>query len=88
MHAGNKKQQSETKKKQVQNVQRFLITKNKTREIPEFLVRTNTPSVCVNASIGAQESQQETSGQRAWQQKIFRNGQRACTFTRLEKRSG
>jgi hypothetical protein len=50
MHAGNKKQQSETQKKQVQNVQRFLIMKNKTREIPEFLVRTNTPSVCVNVS--------------------------------------
>jgi hypothetical protein len=50
MHAGNKKQQSETKKKQVQSVQRLLIMKNKTREIPEFLVRTNTPNVCVNAS--------------------------------------
>jgi hypothetical protein len=50
MHAGNKKQQSETKKKQVQSVQGLLIMKNKTREIPEFLVRTNTPSVCVNAS--------------------------------------
>jgi hypothetical protein len=69
-------------------VQRFLIMKNKTREIPEFLVRTNTPSVCVNASSRGARKPARNKRAEGMAEKKFRNGQRACTFTRLEKRSG
>jgi 2-oxoglutarate dehydrogenase complex dehydrogenase (E1) component-like enzyme len=66
MHAGNKKQ-SETKKKQVQNVQKIGDSR-----IPG--ADKYAKCMCYCKAVGAQESQIETSGQRAWKKNKLETG--------------